>query len=44
MLEAGYQIIGVAQHDNHVASGLLPSPAFGPQIEYVVQVDVAEER
>src|SRR5215471_2150020 len=43
MLEAGHQIIGVA-HDDHVASGLLPSPAFGPQIEYVVQVDVAEER
>src|SRR6516164_2948540 len=43
MLEAGHQIIGVA-HDDHVATGLLPSPAFGPQIEYVVQVDVAEER
>jgi hypothetical protein len=43
MLEAGHQIIGVA-HDDHVASGLLPSPAFRPQIEYVVQVDVAEER
>ena len=43
MLETGHQIIGVA-HDDHVASGLLLSPAFGPQIEYVVQVDVAEER
>jgi hypothetical protein len=43
MLETGHQIIGVA-HDDHVASGLSPSPAFGPQIEYVVQVDVAEER
>src|SRR5262249_62358192 len=43
LLKAGYQIIGIA-HDDHVASGLLPSPAFGPQIEYVVQVDVAEER
>src|SRR6516165_4780277 len=42
MLEAGHQIIGVA-HDDHVATGLLPSPAFGPQIENVVQVDVAEE-
>src|ERR1700726_1772297 len=42
MLEAGHQIVGVA-HDDHVASGLLPSPAFSPQIEYVVQVDVAEE-
>ena len=43
MLETGHQIVGVA-HDDHVASGLSPSPAFGPQIEYVVQVDVAEER
>src|SRR5258708_39746650 len=37
MLETGHQIIGVA-HDDHVASGLLPSPAFRPQIENVVQV------
>ena len=43
MLEAGYQIIGIA-YDDHVASGLLPSPAFGPQVECVVQVDIAEER
>jgi len=43
MLEAGHQIICVA-HDDHVASGFSPSPAFSPQIEYVVQVDVAEER
>jgi len=43
MLEAGHQVIGVA-HDDHVASGHLPSPAFSPQIEYVVQIDVAEER
>jgi hypothetical protein len=39
---AGHKIIGVA-HDDHVATSLLPSPAFGPQIENVVQVDVAEE-
>src|ERR1700730_14883629 len=39
MLEASHQIIGVA-HDDHVASGLVPSPAFSPQIEYVVQVDI----
>jgi hypothetical protein len=43
MLETGHQIIGVA-HDDHVAPGLAPSPAFSPQIEYVVQIDVAEER
>ena len=42
MLEAGHQIFGVA-HDDHVATGLSPSPAFGPQIEDVVQVDIAEE-
>ncbi len=29
MLEAKHQIVGIA-HDNHVASGLVPSPAFGP--------------
>src|SRR5215207_1136539 len=43
MLEAEYEIIGVA-HDDHVARGLTPSPALGPQIEDVVQVDVGEER
>ena len=43
MLEAGHQIIGVT-HDDHVATGFLPSPAFGPQIENVMQLDVAEER
>ena len=43
MLEAGHQIIGGA-HDDGVATGLSPSPAFGPQIEDVVQVDAAEER
>jgi hypothetical protein len=31
-------------HDDHVAAGFSPSPAFGPQIENVMQVDVAEER
>src|ERR1700730_1682515 len=39
MLEAGHQIIGIA-HDNHVAGSLVPSPALGPQVEDVVQVDV----
>src|SRR5215468_9365868 len=41
MLEAGHQIIGVT-HDDHVAAGFLPSPAFGPQIENVMQVAMAE--
>jgi hypothetical protein len=43
VLEAEYEIIGVA-HDDHVARGLTPSPALGPQIEDVVQVDVGERR
>ena len=43
VLEAGYHVIGVA-HDDHVAGGLVPSPAFGPEIEHVVQVDVGEQR
>ena len=43
MLEAQHQIIGVA-HDDHVAGGLVPSPAFGPEVENVVQVDVGKQR
>ncbi len=43
MLEANHEIIGIA-HDNHVAVGLLPSPAFGPEIERVVQVSIGEQR
>ena len=42
-LEADNQIIGVA-HDDHVAGGLVPSPARGPQVETVVQVDIRQER
>jgi len=34
--------VGVA-HDDHVAHGLAPSPAFGPQVEHVVQVDVGQQ-
>src|SRR4051812_29040413 len=30
--------------DDHVARGLAPSPALGPEIERVVQVDVGQER
>lgn len=43
MLEVGHQIIRIA-HDNHIAVGLLPSPAFGSKIETVVQVNVGEQR
>src|SRR6516225_8638767 len=39
VLEADDEVVGVA-HDDHVARGLAPSPAHGPQIERVVQVDV----
>src|SRR5260370_26351809 len=42
MLETGHQIIGIA-HDNHVAGSLVPSPALGPQVEDVVQVDVGKQ-
>src|SRR3954451_8917942 len=41
MLEAHDDVVGVSDHD-HVARGLAPSPAFGPEIEDVVEVDVRE--
>ena len=43
VLETDDEVVGVA-HDDHVARGLTLSPAHGPQIEYVVQVDVGQER
>jgi hypothetical protein len=43
VLEAGHQIVGIT-HDDHVALGFPPSPAFGPKVEDVVEVDVGEER
>src|SRR5712691_9343490 len=43
MLEADDEVVGVA-HNDHVARGLALSPALGPQIEHVVQVDVGEQR
>ena len=42
-LEAEDRVVGVA-YDDHVALGFAPSPALGPQIEDVVQVDVGEQR
>ena len=42
MLEADDDVVGIA-HDDHVARGLTPSPAFGPEIADVVQVDVGEQ-
>src|SRR5712671_4547743 len=41
MLEADHDIVRVA-YDDHVARGLAPSPAFGPEVEDVVQVDFCE--
>src|SRR5277367_151990 len=41
--EAEDRVVGVA-YDDHVALGFAPSPALGPQIEDVVQVDVGEQR
>jgi hypothetical protein len=43
VLETGNQVVGVP-HDDHVAGGLAPSPACGPQIEAVMQVDIGKER
>src|SRR5262249_16205466 len=37
------EIVGIA-HDDHVAGGLAPSPAHGPEVEGIVQVDVGKQR
>ena len=42
-LETDDDIVSISDHD-HVARGLTPSPAFGPKIEDVVEVDVREHR
>src|ERR1700736_6121137 len=39
MLEADNQIVGIS-HDDHVAPGLLPSPALSPEVEAVMQGDI----
>src|SRR3954466_5098361 len=43
VLETDHDVIRVAD-DHHVARGLPPSPALGPEVEHVVQVDVGQER
>src|ERR1044071_1457937 len=43
VLRAHNEVVGIA-HDDHVARGLPPSPALGPEVEGIVQVDVGEER
>src|ERR1700722_9195520 len=42
-LKTDDQVIGIT-HDDHVPGGLVPSPAFGPQIQNVVQVDIGQQR
>ena len=43
ILETNDNIVGVS-YDDHVARRLTPSPAFGPQVEDVVQVNIGEQR
>jgi|HubBroStandDraft_2_1064218.scaffolds.fasta_scaffold151025_3 hypothetical protein len=43
VLEAGDEVIGITYHD-HVASGRVPSPARGPEVEGVVQIDTSTSR
>lgn len=43
MLEADRDVVRVAD-DDHVARGPPPSPAVGPEVEDIVQVDVGQER
>jgi hypothetical protein len=43
MLEAHDEVVGVPDHD-HVTRGLAPSPALGPEVEDVVEVDVRKQR
>lgn len=43
VLEADDGVIGITHHD-HVASGRVPSPARGPEVEGVVQIDIGTSR
>src|SRR6202040_4256301 len=43
MLEAHDEVVGVSDHD-HVARSLAPSPALGPEVEDVVEIDVRKKR
>src|ERR1700747_3746541 len=43
MLETDDEIVGIA-HDDHITRGLAPSPACGPEVEGIVQVDVGKQR
>ena len=43
VLEPDDEIVGIT-HDDHIAGGLAPSPAHGPEVEGIVQVDVGKQR
>ena len=43
VLEADDNVISIT-HEDHIARGLVPSPALGPEVEHVMQVDVGEQR
>ena len=39
VLKADYEIVSIT-HNDHIARGLAPSPAVGPEIEEVVEIHV----
>ena len=43
VLKADDNVISIP-HEDHVARGLVPSPARGPEVEHVMQVDIGEQR
>src|SRR5262249_40766128 len=43
VLKADDDVVGVT-HDDHVARGLPPASAFGPEVEDVMQVNIGKQR
>ena len=43
MLESRHEVVSKT-HNDHIAVSMLPSPSLNPQVEYVVQVDVRQQR
>jgi len=43
VLEADNNVISIT-HEDHVTRSRVPSPALGPEVEHVMQVDVGEQR
>ena len=41
MLKAENDVVGIP-HENHIARGFSPSPAFSPKIKSIVKVDVGQ--